>query len=124
MISLDERVWWNGRHEDLKSPWPDGRVGSSPTTRTINMRKPQYIIKVTSSITLYFNRVSILGSPSLQSVLNKNMYNTYEEAFKRAKIISDVYHIPTTVVDVSTLRNVLFVSAIDISLQRTKDASK
>lgn len=88
------------------------------------MRKPQYIIKITANIPLYFNRVSILGSPSLQSVLNKNMYNTYEEAFKRAKIISDVYHIPTTVVDVSTLRNVLFVSAIDISLQRTKDASK
>ena len=30
--------WWNGRHEGLKIPCPQGRVGSSPTrsTRLVN----------------------------------------------------------------------------------------
>ena len=26
--------WWNGRHEGLKIPCPQGRVGSSPTRST------------------------------------------------------------------------------------------
>ena len=28
--------WWNGRHEGLKIPCPQGRVGSSPTRGTIS----------------------------------------------------------------------------------------
>ena len=28
------RMWRNGRRRGLKIPWPQGRVGSSPTIRT------------------------------------------------------------------------------------------
>ena len=31
---LDRLWWWNGRHEGLKIPCPQGRVGSSPTRST------------------------------------------------------------------------------------------
>ena len=28
--------WWNGRHEGLKIPWPQGCAGSSPAFGTVN----------------------------------------------------------------------------------------
>ncbi len=34
-MAQGERLWWwNGRHEGLKIPCPQGRVGSSPTRST------------------------------------------------------------------------------------------
>ena len=37
--------WWNGRHEGLKIPCPQGRVGSSPT-RSTEKEKFEIIINV------------------------------------------------------------------------------
>ena len=31
--------WWNGRHEGLKIPWPQGCAGSSPAFGTKNRKK-------------------------------------------------------------------------------------
>ncbi len=33
--------WWNGRHEGLKIPWPQGCAGSSPAFGTKNERNSE-----------------------------------------------------------------------------------
>lgn len=89
------------------------------------MKNQQYILQLKANNTIYyFSKHSLFANPKLQEVLNKDIYTDYKYAFDCAILVSEVYKLPVTVVNVTTLKNVLFISTLDISIQRMKDASK
>lgn len=83
------------------------------------MKKSQFFIKVQDTQNYYINQNTFCYT--IEETLNGKLFKTYYDAYRCALYL---FHSPCTLVNSSTLNNVLFISTIDIHLQRMKDARK